>query len=129
MGQPPASSNATLPGSHLAAARDSFQRGGRPSGPVPRTGLVIPGTEGHGAALGRGLRECGGVWNPPTPELGLTAACTLGLCEGEGAGPSLSRLERGPFPAPHSTLEQQNLKEVVPKLYSALELPRESPNY
>ena len=30
---------------------------------------------------------------------------------------------------PHSTLEQQNLKEVVPKLYSALELPRESPNY
>ena len=31
--------------------------------------------------------------------------------------------------APQSTLEQQNLKEVVPKLSSALELPRESPNY
>lgn len=30
---------------------------------------------------------------------------------------------------PQGTLEQQNLKEVAPKLFSALESPAEFPNY
>lgn len=88
-----------------------FPEGWQAFSPIPRPGLLTPGTEARGAALGRGSCECGGVWNPPAPARGLVAARTPGLGEGVVQGHSVQAGAGVAFPAPRSTLEQLRMRK------------------